>query len=91
MDLLIPTIDYQMSYNVSYTKLSEIEEPVEPLMMISADVAPMIDRYVEWDVPMWQNMPKEHAQNPKVQVLNRVGTLRELFGGFFSWCYVHRQ
>eukprot|EP00587_Corethron_hystrix_P002411 CAMPEP_0113327968 /NCGR_PEP_ID=MMETSP0010_2-20120614/19684_1 /TAXON_ID=216773 ORGANISM="Corethron hystrix, Strain 308" /NCGR_SAMPLE_ID=MMETSP0010_2 /ASSEMBLY_ACC=CAM_ASM_000155 /LENGTH=607 /DNA_ID=CAMNT_0000189095 /DNA_START=28 /DNA_END=1851 /DNA_ORIENTATION=+ /assembly_acc=CAM_ASM_000155 len=84
-DLLTPTIDYRMRYNVTYTELSEIEEPVEPLIMISADVAPTIDRYIEWDVPMWQNMPEEHALpgNPKVQVLERVGTLRELFGGFF--------
>jgi len=84
-DMTGPTIDYRLRYNVTYTEFSDLDKPIEPLVMISTDVAPAIDRYVEWDVLPWEELSSEHVLkgNPKVQVLERVGTIRELFGGFF--------
>jgi len=84
-DLVGPTVDYRLRYNVTYTELSDLDYSVKPIVMGTADVAFAIDRYVEWDVPNYQEMPKEHQLDgsPTVQVLERVGTLREMFGGFF--------
>mmetsp|Transcript_9242 Transcript_9242/g.13475 ORF Transcript_9242/g.13475 Transcript_9242/m.13475 type:complete len:782 (-) Transcript_9242:237-2582(-) len=84
-DLSEPTIDYRLRYNVTYTELADVDVPIDPIVMISTDVAPGIDRYVEWDVAQWQELPPDQSlpENPKVQVVTRVGTLRDLFGGFF--------
>jgi len=84
-DLVGPTVDYRLRYNVTYTELSDLDVPVKPIIYVMADVAPAIDRYVEWDVPSYQNLTKEYKLegNPMVQVLENVGTLRELFGGLF--------
>lgn len=84
-DLVTPTVDYRLRYNVTYTDLSEIDTPITPIISVSADVATAIDRYVEWDVPAYTDMPPEHALdgNPKIQVIEREGTIRDLFGGFF--------
>eukprot|EP00586_Coscinodiscus_wailesii_P006398 CAMPEP_0172490104 /NCGR_PEP_ID=MMETSP1066-20121228/20448_1 /TAXON_ID=671091 /ORGANISM="Coscinodiscus wailesii, Strain CCMP2513" /LENGTH=778 /DNA_ID=CAMNT_0013258417 /DNA_START=99 /DNA_END=2435 /DNA_ORIENTATION=- len=85
-DLVGPTVDYRLRYNVTYTELSDIDTPIDPITMITADIAPAIDRYVEFDVPQWENLPGDQVLqgNSKVQVIERVGTLRELFGGFFQ-------
>lgn len=84
-DLTTPTIDYRLRYNVTYTDLDEVDVPIKPLVLIVADVAPAVDRYIEFDVPQWQDLPEEHVLegNPKVQVLEQVGTVREMFGGYF--------
>jgi len=84
-DLLTPTVDYRLRYNVTYSELSDIDVPIEPITMVTADVAVAVDKYIEWDVPQWQNLTEEFQLegNPKVQVLTHTGTLRELFGGFF--------
>lgn len=84
-DLAGPTVDYRLRYNVTYTEFSDISTPIEPLQIITADVAPAIGGYVEWDVLPYQDLPTDQVLegNPKVQVLTRTASIRDLFGGFF--------
>ena len=56
-DLLTPTVDYRLRYNVSWTEISELEEPVKPLIQISADIAQALGKYVEFDVPHYDSLP----------------------------------
>jgi len=54
---------------------------------ITIDMAAALGKFVEWDVPQFENLPdsQRHPEDPTIQVLERVGTVRELFSGtYFS-------
>jgi len=79
--LISPTIDYRMRYNVSWTELSELDVLVEPLVAISTDIAPVVGKNIEFDVPQCQRLPLEQhlSEDPTIQVPKRAGTFRTLF------------
>lgn len=79
--LITPTIDYRLRYNVSWTDISTLNEPVKPIIPITTDIAPVLDKIIEFDVPQYDDLPLKHqlSSDPTVQVLKRNGTIRTLF------------
>lgn len=79
-DLVGPTIDYRMRYNVSWSEIDDAEN-VRPVVMVSSDMAFAAGRIVEFDVPMWRDLPKyQRSEDDKtIQVLERTGTFIEIF------------
>jgi len=83
--LTYPTIDYRMRYNVTWSEVPE-GEPIIGVVSITTDMALAVDSIVEWDVPSYENLPESqrHPTIPNIQVLERIGTLRDVFGGTTS-------
>lgn len=88
-DLTTPTVDYRLRYNVTYMEIPQ-DDYVEPIIMLSADIAPAIDKSIEFDVPLYTDLPNRQQLDgdPTVQVLSITGKLREIFRhGFFADTY----
>lgn len=79
-DLEGPTVDYRMRYNVSYSDIPE-DEPVNELLMLTADASPALNRTIEYDVPDFQNLPEQFQKpgDPFVQRLVREMPFNEMF------------
>jgi len=79
--LTSPTIDYRMRYNVSWSEVEE-EEPVQPIIIMTGDIANAVGNAVEWDVPQFKYLPKDQRlpDDPTIQMIQHVGPLNELFG-----------
>lgn len=79
-DLEGPTVDYRMRYNVSYSDIPE-DEPVNELLMLTADISPVVDRTIEFDVPAFQDLPEQFQKpgDPFVQRLEREMPFNEMF------------
>jgi hypothetical protein len=79
-DLEGPTVDYRMRYNVSYSDIPQ-DEPVKELLMLTADVSPVVNRTIEFDVPSYDNLPVEFQKpgDPFIQRLVREMPFNEMF------------
>jgi hypothetical protein len=90
-DLTTPTVDYRLRYNVTYMEIPE-DDYVEPIIMLSADIAPSLGKSLEFDVPLYTDLPNNQQGradvDPTVQVITMTGKLREIFRhGFFAEAY----
>jgi hypothetical protein len=81
-----PTVDYRLRYNVTWSEVSDFVEytpdrMVRPITTLYTDVAHAVDKYIEFDVPHYSELPAEHRHpdNPQWQRLAREGTVRTLF------------
>jgi len=80
--LTSPTIDYRMRYNVTWGEVPE-GDPIISVVSMTTDMALAVDSNVEWDVPSYENLPESqrHPTILNIQVLERIGTLKDVFGG----------
>lgn len=88
-DLTGPTLDYRMRYNVSYSYIEE-DEPVKELSLLIADVSPAVGRFIEFDVPGYQDLREAFRSDadPKVQRIVREEPFNVMFKeGFFAGDY----
>lgn len=78
--LTSPTIDYRLRYNVTFMDIPE-DEYVEPIRMMTTDIASVVGKKIEFDVPHFTNLPEEHIllEDPQIQVLRRTGIIRDMF------------
>lgn len=86
-DLTSPTIDYRMRYNVSW---SYITEPVNEIIMLTADISPVVGKVIEFDVPRFDLLPEDQIapEDPTVQRLERTLPFNEMFKmDFFAGDY----
>lgn len=79
-DQVGPTIDYRMRYNVSYSNITN-DNPVQELIMLTADISPVVEKNIEFDVPPYPLLSEDFQklEDPKVQRLVREIPFRELF------------
>jgi len=79
-DLEGPTVDYRMRYNVSYSDIPE-DQPVNELLMLTADVSPVVNRSIEFDVPAFDLLPEQFQKpgDPFVQRLVREEPFSTMF------------
>jgi len=56
-------------------------EYIEPVNLLTADIAQVFGKSIEFDVPLYTNLPKEHVSfgDSQVQALQLFGTVRDLF------------
>ena len=79
-DLTTPTVDYRMRYNVSFSDI-EPDEPVTEVLMLTADISPVVDKAIEYDVPYWGDLLDEFVKDddPFTQRLVREEPFRDMF------------
>ena len=79
-DLEGPTVDYRMRYNVSYSDLPH-DQPVNEMLMLTADVSLVVDRAIEFDVPSYTNLPEQFQKpgDPFIQRLVREEPFNAIF------------
>ncbi|KAL9186444.1 hypothetical protein ACHAXT_005682 [Thalassiosira profunda] len=80
-DLVGPTVDYRMRYNITYRELQEDDPPVSDVRMLTADISTAVDAVLEHDVPSWNFLKPDEISpdNPKHQRLVIEKPFNEIF------------
>jgi hypothetical protein len=76
--LTTPTVDYRMRYNVSF---SDVAEPINEILMTTADISPVVGKVIEFDVPKYVDLREEFLKDSESQIqrLVREAPFNEMF------------